>query len=242
MRRPLTEKWSQYNLLKKCNRLSNNLPETFLYSVESFWALLERDKQVIVKPCTGRFGYGVLLVSDVGDGHYEYHIENKKVSVTGKEQVTHFLKEGYAYKNKRCIVQQVIPLARIDGSPYDIRVMVQRKRFGYPWEVTGKAVKVAMNGYIATNIPKMILPFEQAIVASSISHPAETLSFAIDRVALIASKQLKKWKVNKLGLDIGIDTMGNILIIEVNARPILSIFTMLEDKEMYKRMINYHKR
>lgn len=239
MKRLFTEKWSQYHLLKTCSGLSNHLPETLLYTENAFWSMLERDKRVIVKPSTGRLGYGVLQVSDAGDNRYEYHIENQHVTESGKEQIAHFLSNDYACKNNRCIVQQAIPLAKIDGCPFDIRVMVQRKRFGSPWEVTGKAVKVAMDGYIVTNASKMILPFEQAMKAASLSHVAEEV---VDHVALSAARHLRRWKVNKLGLDIGIDETGNAWIIEVNVRPSIGIFTFLEDKEIYKRMIHYNKR
>ena len=241
MKRRFRGKFLQYNLLKSDEELSHFLPETFLFTEEWMWNLLEREKQVIIKPCIGRLGRGVIQITAKNEEEYELHVENVKLPLNDREQLKMHLREHYFKKKKRYIVQQKISLATINECPFDLRVMVQRKEVGFPWEVTGRLVKVASKGFVITNVAKAILPLEKAIQNSSIRDLSiQDLIAEIDRISLRTAVQFEGWNVKKLGLDIGIDQKGNLWIIEVNTKPATWIFKMLPDKTMYQKIKKYH--
>ncbi|MDI4649689.1 hypothetical protein KB449_32475 [Cohnella sp. F6_2S_P_1] len=65
-------------------------------------------------------------------------------------------KEG---KGRGYIVQRRLQLARIQRKPFDIRVMVQRKKgHSSNWNTTGSYAKVAARGYLVTNVTSRTLP------------------------------------------------------------------------------------
>ena len=93
----------------------------------------EKHNQVIIKPRNGYQGRGVTQISSLGKDLYEIHAENKKVTLTDREEVYNQLKvQKKSLQNKRYIVQQRVLLATINDCPFDLRVMVQRrKEFSY---------------------------------------------------------------------------------------------------------------
>jgi D-alanine-D-alanine ligase-like ATP-grasp enzyme len=135
----------------------------------------------------------------------------------------------------------------VNGRPFDIRVVVQRRRHSGRWKVTGKVAKVAGNGYIVTNISRSkgtVLPVKTAISKSSLGGlSADSLLSRIKRVAILAAERLRKIYPDQriYGMDIGLDHRGDVWIIEANRRPILSHFLKLKDKTMYRRIQAYKK-
>ncbi|GEC92026.1 hypothetical protein DES34_106257 [Brevibacillus brevis] len=65
--------------------------------------------------------------------------------------------ETYRYLRRKIttpyLIQRGISLAQVNGSLFDVRVMVQR-RSGSPWVVTGMLAKVAGRSYIITNVKR----------------------------------------------------------------------------------------
>lgn len=125
----MRDKWKDYRLLKREKALQINLPETKLLTKKSLWEMMKKYNQVIIKPRNGSQGRGITQISSLGNNLFEIHAENKKVTLTGRENVYYQLKiSKKALRNKRYIVQQRVPLATINDCPFDLRVMVQRKK------------------------------------------------------------------------------------------------------------------
>jgi glutathione synthase/RimK-type ligase-like ATP-grasp enzyme len=70
-----------------------------------------------------------------------------------------------------------VALAKIDDSPFDIRVIVQRKIGSNEWNITGCYAKVAKTGFFKTNLAAggTVLPVEEAIKRSSIDKSIDIL-------------------------------------------------------------------
>jgi D-alanine-D-alanine ligase-like ATP-grasp enzyme len=147
--------------------------------------------------------------------------------------------------SKSYIVQRKISRPTINGRPFDMRVIVQRRRNSDLWEVTAKVAKVAGKGYIVSNISRSkgtVMPFEIAIQKSTIKNlSTKTLQSEIDRVAiLIASRLAAFFEDHRIyGVDIALDKNGHVWIIEANLFPIMSHFLKLKDKTMYRRIMEY---
>jgi hypothetical protein len=113
------------------------------------------------------------------------------------------------------------------------------------WTVTGKLAKVAGSGYIITNVARSkgrVVPVGAAIRSSNI-HGKSTKEIMrdIDGVALRAVRRLHQHyrSIHTIGLDIGLDSGGNVWIIEGNFTPALSLFLKLKDKSAYRRIVSY---
>jgi hypothetical protein len=238
-----TGKWNEYQVMKGDLRISPYLPETNFFSESSLWEFIDKYKQVIIKPCWGQWGRFVIQITFLGNEQYELHSESSKLILKGKKQTYDYLKNIYLTKIKNLfIVQQRIPLMTYDNCPFDLRIMVQRKRSSPDWDVTGGLARVASDGFIVTNVTKYILPIEKAIQNNCINQFTikDKLS-EIYRVALLTAIQLEKFYSRSLciGFDMGLDDKGNIWIIEANFKPDIQLFYCLEDKTMYKTIQMY---
>jgi glutathione synthase/RimK-type ligase-like ATP-grasp enzyme len=234
-------KLTKYKLLAKSSELVPSLPKTRSLSKNNFLSLIEKYGEVIVKPSGGWGGVGVISVSSKDHKIYEIHYEKNRETIIGHQSTYSFI--AGKTKGTSHIVQRKIPLAKVKGRPFDVRVMVQKKKSS-SWVVTGKLAKVAGSGYIITNIARSkgkVVPLTTAIRESNIHGiSASQVQSCIDRIALKAAKQLQKYyRINTVGLDIGIDSKGKVWIIEPNFKPDKSLFLKLKDKSMYRRIFSY---
>jgi len=231
-------------MLRDSEELAAHIPVTGILSKDLFRYVLERNNHVILKPVGGSRGAGVFKISPKGNNWWDVHYESRKKTIYG-------IGSTYAYVRRkiggrRYLIQRYIPLARVDGRPFDVRLIVQRKRHSHTWEVTAKAAKVAGSGYIVTNITRSggtLLPLETAIHRSSLQHNAHEVESKIHKLALLSAKRLSKYfpRHRIYGLDIGVDQSGKVWIIEANLYPSMSHFRKLGNWEMYERIQRYKR-
>ncbi|MEF3305215.1 YheC/YheD family protein [Paenibacillus sp. GYB003] len=233
-------KLAKYRILAKSRALRTALPKTRSFTKSHFRSLLKRYRKVVVKPVGGSGGAGVMSVSAKGRT-YKVHYGKKKRTIAGLSAVYSYIKRKS--KGVSCIVQRKIALARVNGRPFDARVMVQRsKRSG--WVVTGKLAKIAGAGYMITNIKRSkgkVVPLRVALRKSGIGGKAAgRIGRRMDRIALRAARQLRsRYRIRKVGLDAGIDRNGKVWIIEANFRPDVKLFLKLKNKSMYRRIVGF---
>ncbi|EMT52091.1 MULTISPECIES: YheC/YheD family protein [Brevibacillus] len=236
-------KLKKYRVLRRNSRLASTLPRTRLFSKHALRHFLKQYRKVIAKPIAGSGGAGVILITSLGDNHYKVHRGCRKRTIRGKSATYRYIRSRI---KSQYLVQKGISLARVNGRPFDIRVMVQR-RSGSSWVVTGMLAKVAGAGYIITNIKRSggrVLPLRSAIQLSSLrSASADQLIQRLKAVAVAAAKQLSTYYANQrvYGLDMALDSSGRVWIIEANLRPDISLFLKLKDKSQYRRIRSYKR-
>lgn len=221
-----------------------NLPETEWLKESTFWRMLNKYEQVIIKPTGSYGGHGVIRFKKLNTSEYELQDGAKKKRFTDQDQVNTFLKKK---TGKNYIVQQRIPLATVNGRPFDLRVMVQRHPHS-KWQVTGKLAKVAGAGFIVTNIRMSsgkVVSVEHALKHSQLkSMRSGDLLAKLDKVALKSAAKLGpsyRW-VKTMGIDMAFDKEGHVWIIEVNYAPMLELFLKLKDKSIFRRIKTFHKK
>ena len=192
-------KWTKHKLMLKDERLSSYLPDTQYLNRSSLNIMLDKYNQIMVKPCFGYQGLGIIQISFLSDEDFELHIGHRKVIINGKEKIYDYLKENhFPRKRQRYIVQQRIPLATINNNPFDIRVMVQRKKNSLEWVVTGKLAKVAANNFVVTNAAKAILSVEDAIEKSLINNEKiKDIVADLEEVSLLIATTISKFLYQK---------------------------------------------
>jgi glutathione synthase/RimK-type ligase-like ATP-grasp enzyme len=243
MKSATTNKWFKYWYLKRARRLSHYVPETRILSQKNLWLLISKYRHVIVKPIRGSRGRGVIQVSSLGNHEYALHYEKTKITLQGKDSTYQYIKSKT--DSTSYMVQRLISRPTIDGRPFDMRVIIQRRRNSPVWKVTAKVAKVAGEGYIVSNNTRSggdLLLVKKALRKSSIHHLSKRkLLFKIDKIALRATRRLAKYFNGHriYGMDMGPDQRGHIWIIEANLFPARSHFRKLKDKTMYRRITSY---
>jgi glutathione synthase/RimK-type ligase-like ATP-grasp enzyme len=238
-----TNKWFKYRYLKKTKNLSHYVPETQVMSQKALWQLISKYKHVIVKPIRGSRGRGVIQVSSLGNHEYALHYEKTKITLHG-EEITYLYIETITGSTPY-MVQRRVTRPTIEGRPFDMRVIIQRRKNSPVWKVTAKVAKVAGEGYIVSNNTRSegdLLLVKKALRKSSINHLSKRkLLNEIDKIALRATRRLATYyKGHRIyGLDMGPDQRGRIWIIEANLFPAMSHFHKLSDKTMYRRITSY---
>lgn len=239
-----TSKWTKYRVLRKSEELRVYLPETEWLKESTFWRMLNKYEQVIIKPTGSYGGHGVIRFKKLNATEYELQDGAKKKRFHDQEQVNDFLKKK---TGKNYIVQQRIPLATVNGRPFDLRVMVQRHPHS-KWQVTGKLAKVAGRGFIVTNIRMSsgkVVSVEHALRHSQLkSMRSGDLLAQLDKVALKSAAKLGpsyRW-VKTMGIDMAFDKEGHVWIIEVNYAPMLELFLKLKDKSIFRKIKSFHKK
>ncbi|KOP80363.1 hypothetical protein AMS59_02935 [Lysinibacillus sp. FJAT-14745] len=230
-------KWSQYHVLKRKRALRKYLPKTDLLTQETFQHYLQLYKTIILKPCTGQNGIGVLQISEKSDSTYEIHVGIRKLTEPSLDEAFDFIKKNYL-SQRQYIVQQRIALATINDCPFDIRVVTQK--VGGAWKVTGKIVKVAGEQFLITNAAQKLLTLDQAIDDANLpSIHLKNINSRLNKISLLASELLEKngEELTIIGFDIGMTKMGALWIIEGNKVPDINMFNKLEDKTMYKTIL-----
>ena len=243
MSNPGYGKFSKHRIMSQSTEISQALPETHKMNMDVFWRMLGKYGKVIIKPTGAYGGSGVIQVAQNGKGKYAVHFESVVRHFNSKAALGDFI---HGRASKGCIVQRRIALARVDGRPFDLRVMVQRKNTSSAWIVTGKLAKVAGKGFIVTNIKRShgkVTTVESAIARAKLSAKKADLVGKIDKLALQTATHLGQHYRNlrTVGLDLGIDRNGKVWIIEANFLPMLALFNYLKDKTMYRRICSYKK-
>ncbi|EJR95103.1 YheC/YheD family protein [Bacillus mycoides] len=238
-------KQRMYSFLKTDKYVSALFPETIqLQEQNDIWLLLDKYRHVVLKPISGSLGTGIIKILIDNDDQYEMQYRNKNLKCIDKHQILLNLKN--TMKLKPYIVQEYIQLAKIKSCPFDLRVIVQRKKNEFIYTVTGMYAKVAYKGYFTTNLAKKgsVLTVNQAIECSNLKKVTiDELLRNINRAALQVAQKLGEISPHQRiwGLDIGIDYDGKLWIIEVNSNPGMKGFKRLENKSMYKTIQAYKR-
>ncbi|MEH7526411.1 YheC/YheD family protein, partial [Bacillus sp. JJ1503] len=226
-------KWNQFQILSKNHTISPFVPKTDLLTKVTFNEYLNKYNDIIIKPCVGQQGLGIVKITKTDPHTFEIHSGRTKQTKSSMDETFDFIHTKY-HSKKPYLVQERLALSEINGCPIDIRVIAQK--VDSSWKVTGKIVKVAGEGFFITNAAQKLLNFDQALQNSNLSTTnMNQLEDEIDRICISASKQFEENhpNIHIIGFDIGISSQGNIWIIEGNYNPDLSMFSGLEDKDTY---------
>lgn len=234
------DKWLQYRVLSSVPLLAGRLPETQMLEKETLSRMLLQYSGVVLKPCDGRYGRDIIFIQRLELDTYRVQNENNTITMQHTDELEDWLDQ--THRNRDYVVQQRLHLACMQHRPFDLRIMVQRKKnTSSPWIVTGSYAKVASRGYLVTNVTSRIIPALKALQSARIG--GRKLLLQVNRTALLAAKSLAAHypDLRQVGFDMGVDKKGRIWIIEGNYRPNLRPFRRLKDSSMYRRILWYQK-
>lgn len=223
-------KWETYRILISNPVLHQHLPDTQKYDgPEALLEFLKTYKTVYLKPTNGSLGKDIIRIIRVAEGyHFQYRKKQKAITgfwQTNQELISELPK---LINSKYYIMQQGLELIKYNGRIFDIRVLMQKDGHGN-WVNSATVARIAPEGSIFPNVaaggePKNIETMWREITSldwSSSPTYAETL-----QVSLASAEALDSHlgTFGEIGLDIGVDAMGNIWIIEINSKPSRKVF------------------
>lgn len=233
-------KWNLYRFLRQHKQISRWLPETiFLEQPRDVLSLLKKYDSVYLKPVNGTGGKGILSISKK-DGQYRAigrDFQRKKVTKRFRSfsALAPFIQNWT--RHSKYVAQQGLDLEWEPGVVTDFRLLVQKNERGQ-WSITGLGGKIGQKNSATSNLHsggKAIDPtrfFSRYLPADKI----KKIVAECEQLGLLAAEYIedKFGRLVELGIDLGIDTSGDVWIIEINNKPGREIFKQMGDPLRYK--------
>jgi len=234
-------KWEIHKLYSEHPDLKKLLPPTDILSRGTLSEFLNRYSYVYIKGRNEHTGLRIIKARKIRNGYEFVKVKGKPIFTGSFEDLYDQVKDGR--RSRSVLVQKAIDLARIEGRPFSIRLMLMRDR-REKWQYAGMLAKVAGEKSVVTNIRR------GGGYATTIEHAlSKSLGYSREQIKRIKEKIIdtgyqiiryatkRGYKTYETGIDIGIDKRGQIWIIEVNlAYPSYGLFNRLEDKTYYHRI------
>lgn len=215
----MNNKLTMHQLLLEDQQLSPYLPETAPFSESNLKNFLKDQRTVILKPVAAHSGVGVMKLRLTSKLRIKIHIEDTTRRFHSFSSALCFLTR--TMNSTPYLVQQYIPLTKVDQVPFDLRVIIQRK-IGYDWKVTAKFARFAKEHHFVTTSGHKRVHIPLALQWCQFSDDQiARLTADIQRVSLRIGACLGAKFPNHhiYGIDLGIDRKGRLAIIEVNYKP-----------------------
>jgi YheC/D like ATP-grasp len=229
-------KWFKYLVMKDAEDLHPYLPDTDVYTEENLWKYLHHYPIVFIKPDIGYGGRKVFRVLHDDKGGYQVRMEQHAQRVHSERELHSWVER--VRKGRRFIIQEGIKLDYWGGRPVDIRTIVQINADD-EWEVTGMFCKMAGRRLAVTNVciggsAHSVEDYLKALGYRR--HQRARLVEELIEMSLALVKPFADTYSNAIyGLDIGLDTRGDLFVIELNTNPRIGIFRELQLHDMYRR-------
>lgn len=231
-------KLAVYTLLRQNPAVRPYLPDTRrVQNTAHVLKTMQRYPTVFVKPAIGSLGKNVIKIKSLGKHRYIFYPDKGNAHSLSSTQLKRELTKRRLRYN-HYIIQQGIPLATYCGSPFDLRVSVQKGGNGR-WQMSGTVAKVAQRNGILTNLSqngRAVPTFTVLSRAFPKRHPQNILQ-KVRRLAIDVCRILEKTypAFADAGLDIGLDHDGRPWLIEVNFRDLRYAFLSAGEYKMFKK-------
>lgn len=238
----IKSKWTKTKWLLQESYLKRYVPTTMPFNRSNLTSMLSSYSTVFFKPTNGSGGANIIRIKKT-NGDYQTQYNTTKTNYRTEDKLYKELKK-FARK-KDFLLQKGIQLAKSNGKPFDIRVMVQKTNKGN-WVSPGLFTKVGRPNKVATNYNQggTIGYFDKTLARagyddSSIKLMETKLKELGISVGHNFDRNYKGFK--ELGLDVALDHQKKPWILEVNTRPQIYPVKILKNKTLYNRILIYSK-
>lgn len=226
-----------HHLLRQNPRIQPHLPDTRGLGASAHGLqLIQRYPTVFIKPVIGSLGKNVSKIQAIGNKHYKFYPYKGKTRSLSEFQLKQELAK-HRVTNNHFLIQQGIPLAKYHGSPFDLRVSVQKGKGGR-WQISGEVAKVARHKGILTNLSQngKAIPAPTVLSHAFPNKNPQDILQKVRRLSIEVCRTLEKTypAFADAGLDIGLDHKGHPWLIEVNFRDLRYSFHSAGEYRMFK--------
>lgn len=236
----IKSKWKKSSWLLKQSNLKKYVPRTMLFNKKNLISMLSMYSTVYFKPTGGSGGVNIIRIKKKEKG---YHIQSNTEKSTFSTIHRLYDKLSRFANNKSFLLQKGIDLARTNGKPFDIRVMVQKTNKG-AWVSTAMFAKIGKTGKVATNYNQggKIGYIHQTMSGAGYNEvEVKRMETKLKELGISVGNNFDQYKkgFRELGLDVALDSLGRPWILEVNTRPQFYPLKNMKDKRLYKRIVSY---
>lgn len=238
----IKSKWKKTQWLLKDTHLKTYVPTTMQFSKSNLSSMLSSYSTVFFKPTNGSGGANIIRIKKK-DGGYQTQYNTVKKTHSTQEKLYNELKRFAG--TKKFLLQKGIKLAKTNGKPFDIRVMVQKTNKGN-WVSSGLFTKVGNPNKVATNYNQggSVGYFHKTLTGAGYNDQSiQTMENRLKQLGVSVGHNFdRNYKgFRELGLDVALDSSGTPWILEVNTRPQFYPLKGLKDKTLYNRIVSYGK-
>lgn len=235
-------KWKKSSWLIKQSNIKKYVPRTMLFNKNNLISMLSTYSTVYFKPTGGSGGFNIIRIKRKEKG---YQIQFNTVKSTYATINRLYDKLSLFSNKKSFLLQKGIDLARTNGKPFDIRVMVQKTNKG-AWVSTAMFAKIGKAGKVATNYNQggKIGYIHQTMSGAGYNTvEIKRMETKLKELGISVGNNFDQYKkgFRELGLDVALDSFGKPWILEVNTRPQFYPLKNMKDKKLYKRIVSYAK-
>lgn len=237
------DKWEMYQHLSDHPVLGMHLPETVLMTgAQVVFHMLAKHERIILKPIGLSRARGICILQRL-DEHHVQVIDyttgpRKTVYVLDRQEILSFFAQ-HKMIGSTYLVQPLLALAKIKGSNWDIRVVMQKNE-SFRWQCTGIECRLANAADWITNISRggRAMHLEKALRRSfGASADNALLEAQISEVAHAFCEEMDRTGHHfaEFGLDLAVDIKRRVWLIEANVRPTFNGFKKM-DLDLYRRI------
>ena len=234
-------KWEMYKWFSKDIEINARIPYTLLYrSHQDILDLLSRFKKIYIKPILGLQGRRIVQLSMTNMAYifkYRENGVNYQTTFHSLNEVSEYIKERF--KNGKYLIQQAIDLMEYEDGVIDFRCVVLKNQSNM-WVCKAIIGRQGDKGSIVSNISSGGAAFLAVDILEKVFSSSKEKIFGlkekIESFAIDVCNALDEYGINcgTLGLDIGIDTTGELWLIEINNRdPDPTIALDIHDEQLY---------
>ncbi|WP_338472374.1 YheC/YheD family protein [Niallia sp. XMNu-256] len=243
--REFINKWEMYKLLL-CHSINNvQIPDTQLFSRESLSSMLIQYPLLYIKPIDSWGGKDISTFQQDGNS-YIWTIQGQEAIILHDfNEIYHQIQQFY--QDKSTIIQRGIPTVRFKDQPFDIRSHLYKEMNG-SWVYAGDLIRIGGKGSIVSNIEisnGSVKPTHEVI---STVFPTSNHTFSTEKLKTVSMEicqMLDQYHFfTEVGIDFGLDHLGNLWIIEVNTddtqgAPDPYLFSLLPDQSSFNQIIDH---
>lgn len=207
------------NLLKDNNIFTNIIiPYVQVKSKSDFILFLKDHHYSVLKPIRGNQGKNIFFIQ-VENNEVEINFDGK-VKKFNVDKLDDFYDQNI--KGHNFIIQKYIASKTNHGSPFDIRIHVQRDG-GNKWNTTKIYARIGSSNAMTANISAGgSMALASSFIKSTFEHNAELIIQRLTDIAEKLPSEFQKFyskNIDSLGIDLGVDREGNIWLFEINSFP-----------------------
>jgi glutathione synthase/RimK-type ligase-like ATP-grasp enzyme len=234
-----------YTLLQH-EKIKDFIPKSVMMSRTELLSMLNQYQMVYVKPIKGTFGKGVMRVERLnGRSNTEFRCQYDTKTKSFRYFHSLYLEILMEKMDRPYMIQQGIDLLKYRQRRFDVRIMVQKNSEGQ-WESTGIIGRLAHPKKIVTNYHSGGTPMsirtllKPHLSDKRTSETIRALNQFGQEVAIALGKSF--FKLNTIGVDIGLDPNFKPWILEVNTNPDPYFFRKLKHKETFRKVYRFAKK
>ena len=220
-------KWELYEKLSKYKNMKQYLPETIIYTrKDDISLMLSKYNFVFLKSFHGSKGEEVMSIEQLDNviklNYYDSYDEKLRELILNNIDELELIVHEF-FRKEDFVIQQGIRLLKYENCKFDLRILLQKNENGV-WECSYILCRIAEKDVNITNISAggIALAYEKAYPVLCNSNDINRIpdNKKLTEVAFKIAGYIERefGLFGELGIDIAIDTIGNIWILETNAK------------------------